>query len=80
VNVRYYIDPETGVPHIYGHVVESTSAKTTEEAMTEGNYPAGWDAERVRRVLDHYVAQSDDEAVAEDVPAVRALIAKHTAR
>ena len=29
-------------------------------------FPAGWDAERVRRVLDHYESQSDDEAVAED--------------
>ncbi len=29
-------------------------------------YPAGWDAERVRRVLEHYETQSDEEAVAED--------------
>ncbi len=29
-------------------------------------FPAGWDADRVRRVLDHYESQSDDEAVAED--------------
>lgn len=29
-------------------------------------YPAGWDAERVRRVLEHYEQQTDDEAVAED--------------
>ncbi len=28
--------------------------------------PAGWDAERVRRVLEHYETQSDEEAVAED--------------
>jgi hypothetical protein len=34
--------------------------------MTKGHYPAGWDAERVRRVLEHYEAQSDEEAVAED--------------
>jgi hypothetical protein len=29
-------------------------------------FPAGWDAERVRRVLEHYENQSEDEAVAED--------------
>jgi hypothetical protein len=29
-------------------------------------YPPGWDAERVRRVLEHYEQQSEDEAVAED--------------
>lgn len=28
--------------------------------------PPGWDEERVRRVLQHYEAQSDEEAVAED--------------
>jgi hypothetical protein len=34
--------------------------------MTKSHYPAGWDADRVRRVLEHYEAQSDEEAVAED--------------
>ena len=34
--------------------------------MTQSKYPAGWDEERVRRVLEHYEAQSDEEAVAED--------------
>lgn len=29
-------------------------------------YPPGWDAARVRRVLDHYENQSDEEAAAED--------------
>jgi hypothetical protein len=33
---------------------------------TPTTYPDGWDAERVRRVLEHYEAQSDEEAVAED--------------
>ena len=31
-----------------------------------GNYPPGWDEERVHRVLEHYERQTDDEAVAED--------------
>jgi len=34
--------------------------------MTERRYPAGWDEDRVRRVLEHYERQSDEEAVAED--------------
>jgi len=34
--------------------------------MKKTNFPAGWDDERVRRVLEHYATQSDNEAVAED--------------
>lgn len=29
-------------------------------------FPPGWDAERVQRVLDHYESQTDEEAAAED--------------
>jgi hypothetical protein len=45
--------------------------------MRQSNYPDGWDAERVRRVLQHYEAQSDEEAVAEDEAAYEATT--HTA-
>ena len=34
--------------------------------MRQAKYPEGWDEERVRRVLEHYEAQTDDEALAED--------------
>ena len=34
--------------------------------MRASKYPPGWDEERVRRVLEHYEAQSDEEALAED--------------
>ena len=34
--------------------------------MKQNNFPPGWDEARVRRVLEHYGRQSDDEAVAED--------------
>jgi hypothetical protein len=34
--------------------------------MSESRFPPGWDEERVRRVLEHYENQTDDEAVAED--------------
>ena len=29
-------------------------------------YPPGWDEDRVRRVLEHYEDQTEDEALAED--------------
>ena len=31
----------------------------------ESHFPPGWDAERVRRVLEYYESQTEDEAVAE---------------
>jgi hypothetical protein len=34
--------------------------------MQESKYPPGWDEDRVRRVMDHYEQQSEEEAVAED--------------
>jgi hypothetical protein len=34
--------------------------------MKTNRFPPGWDEERVRRVLEHYEAQSEEEAVAED--------------
>jgi hypothetical protein len=40
--------------------------------MRQSRYPAGWDEERVRRVLEHYEGQTDDEAVAEDEAAYEA--------
>ena len=40
--------------------------------MTDTKYPAGWDEERVKRVLVHYEQQTDDEAVAEDEAAYEA--------
>ena len=30
------------------------------------NFPPGWDEPRVKRVFEHYEAQSQDEALAED--------------
>ena len=34
--------------------------------MRQARFPVGWDEDRVRRVLEHYEEQSDEEAVAED--------------
>jgi hypothetical protein len=91
VDVRYYIDTETELPHICWHAVveriahgparaedfESASVPTQEETMTQSKFPAGWDDELVRRALEHYETQSDEEAVAEDEAAYVATT--HTA-
>jgi hypothetical protein len=45
--------------------------------MTQSRFPPGWDEDRVRRVLEHYERQSDDEAVAEDEAAYESTT--HTA-
>ena len=34
--------------------------------MKQSKFPPGWDEERVRRVLEHYDEQTEEEAVAED--------------
>ena len=45
--------------------------------MKQAEFPQGWDAERVRKVLEHYERQSDEEAVAEDEAAYESTT--HTA-
>lgn len=34
--------------------------------MVQNRFPEGWDEQRVRKVLEQYEQQTDDEAVAED--------------
>jgi hypothetical protein len=48
-----------------------------DEGRDEPSKVSTWDEERVRRVLEHYETQSDDEAVAEDEAAYEATT--HTA-
>jgi len=38
----------------------------TSQIMSQPKDPVGWDEDRVRRVLEHYETQSDEETVAED--------------
>ena len=45
--------------------------------MKQAKYPAGWDEDRVKRVLAHYEQQSEEEAVAEDEAAYESTT--HTA-
>jgi hypothetical protein len=53
---------------INGKTPESISAPKPKEKMTmkQSRFPKGWDENRVKRVLDHYDNQTEDEAVAED--------------
>jgi hypothetical protein len=34
--------------------------------MKQSKFPKGWDEERVKRVVDYYENQTEEEAVAED--------------
>jgi hypothetical protein len=34
--------------------------------MKTNRFPAGWDEQRVRKVMEHYESQAEDAAVAED--------------
>jgi len=43
----------------------------------QSKFPPGWDEARVRRVLEHYATQTDEEAVAEDEASFEATT--HTA-
>jgi hypothetical protein len=45
--------------------------------MSDQQLPQGWDESRVRRVLDHYESQTDDEATTEDEKAFESTT--HTA-
>jgi hypothetical protein len=38
--------------------------------MSESKYPAGWDAGRVKRLIDYDEGLSEDEQVAEDEAAI----------
>jgi hypothetical protein len=39
--------------------------------MSESRFPPGWDEQRVKRLIAHYDALSEEEQVAEDEAAVR---------
>lgn len=41
--------------------------------MNGPRFPPGWDEARVRRVLEHYERQTEDEAVAEDEAAYESV-------
>lgn len=40
--------------------------------MTGSKFPDGWDADRVKRLIDYYESLSEDEEVAEDEAGIAA--------
>lgn len=40
--------------------------------IEKSRFPKGWNEDRVKRVIEHYEAQTDEEAVAEDEAATEA--------
>jgi hypothetical protein len=45
--------------------------KSKKQRTKQEKLPAGWSEARVRKVLEHYENQTDDEAVAEDEAAYK---------
>ncbi|MCP4395769.1 MAG: hypothetical protein GY801_00455 [bacterium] len=41
-------------------------SRKKERIMKQATFPPGWNEEKVRRVLAHYDAQTEEEATAED--------------
>ena len=74
MKIRYYVDPESGEPHIYKQAVsEAEAGSPTEEIqMKQSKFPPGWNEDRVKRILAHYETQTEEEAVAEDEAAFEA--------
>lgn len=46
--------------------------ETREDVLKTAGYPEGWDEDRIRRVIEHYENQSEEEAIAEDEVAYEA--------
>ena len=62
---RYYLDPDTGQPHIYGHGVTESEVE-----MKKQEFPPGWDEKRVKDLIAQYENQTEDEEFA-DIEAAR---------
>jgi hypothetical protein len=46
--------------------MKNHSSAVKKSPISKQKLPTGWDEARVRRVLEHYENQSEDEALAED--------------
>jgi len=83
LRVIYVPDPQPGSAFVDHRVrgwsegTESAAPAPPEKDMKASKFPEGWNEERVRRVLEHYENQSDEEAVAEDEAAYESTT--HTA-
>ncbi|MGH9719669.1 MAG: hypothetical protein ACRD8O_05615 [Bryobacteraceae bacterium] len=68
-----FVDSETvhaflGLSFRHDWVVYSgiSQASKEEPAMRQSKFPAGWDEEKVRRVLAYHEEQTEEDAVVED--------------
>jgi len=52
--------------------MKNNKQKPKKRMASRQKFPAGWDEKRVRKVLEHYEKQTEDEAVAEDEAAYQA--------
>lgn len=66
MRIRFYIDSDTGQPHVLQH-----GAAEKQILMKRNRFPAGWNQDKVQAILEHYEKQTEDEAVAEDEAAFR---------
>jgi hypothetical protein len=75
LRVIYVPDPEPDSVFVItaydltGKTLDGLSKKTPQEGTAmkrKQQFPAGWDEARVRDVIEHYEAQTEEEAVAED--------------
>jgi hypothetical protein len=67
MELRFWIDPETELPHILDHGVTSKTP-TKQKEMTAKKiqtYPAGWAEDRGGKLVKHYDNQTADEQIAE---------------
>ena len=68
----YVADPEPDSLFVINGVrsrtesFESFAPSAPEATMKRAQFPEGWSEDRVRKLLDHYETQSDEESVAED--------------
>ena len=53
-------------PQAPGRLPAPQARKKKMNKAKQGNFPPGWDEKRVRRVLEYYEQQTQEEAVAED--------------
>ena len=51
--------------------MKTQTRKSKGKQAKRQKFPRGWDEARVRRVIEHYENQTEDEAVAEDEAAIR---------
>ena len=51
--------------------MKNHTKKRKGQSAKRQKFPRGWDEARVRRVIEHYENQTEDEAVAEDEAAMK---------